>query len=116
MSETEEEIELTRHLQSRVGRAPIELGVGGQDSTLGLGMSRFPPLGTAVTTMRLGPDNFCFIQHTQAPHYMIDTEKPLLFGTFLNAAKKLPDGLCTLSNRQLSSQRGIYVSKDLGPS
>jgi hypothetical protein len=24
-------------------------------------------------------------------------------------------GLCTLSNRQLSSQRGIYVSKDLGP-
>jgi hypothetical protein len=103
MSETEEEIEVTRHLQLRVGRAPIELGVGGQDSISGLGMSRFPPLGTAATTMRLEPDNFCFIQHTQACHPINDTENPLLSGTFLSVATKMAGALCTLSNRQLSS-------------
>jgi hypothetical protein len=70
--------------------------------------------------MRLEPDNFCFIQHTRdrdhIRDHINDTENPLLFGTFLSVAKKMPGGLCTLSNRQLSSRRGIYVSKDLGPS
>jgi hypothetical protein len=116
MSETEEEIEITRHLQLRGGRASIELGVGGQDSISALGMSRFPPLGTAATIVRLEPDNFCFIQHTQACRRINNTKNDLLFGTFLSVAKKMPAGLCTLSNRQLTSQRGIYVSKDLGPS
>jgi hypothetical protein len=58
--------------------------------------------------MRLGPDNFCFIQHTRdGDHirdHINDTENPLLFGTFLSVAKKMPGGLCTLS--KVMNQRG----------